>query len=398
MLPPPSLPQKQALKWAKRAVDEEAQIGLRVSNVLLFPKAAQSLANSTGSRKVAVRIALPAALSETLAADLAATDPTAPWITPAARLVGGKITYDTDLPNADAHAGSAVHAALLALMDAASSARLSGEVEVEAAASEVLVQIVLLGEAAAGKAASSAGKQSRSASAADKEKILGVARFSLTDMLEGGHDLEAGAPLSLWASEAAALAAADEAPAAAAAAASGDKAADKAAATAIAKAEAAGQLGVVAITTKMAHALKIVSRQLRARRTFDVRRAAARMGYGNTPGASPATTPSSRGGALAASGGGTRTRWASSSLSSSLPSAEIEPIRQAGIAAGVARSYSCAPAVPVRTTAATMESARPLAASNAMNAFAAAAGGGGTKPAGRRATVAASVVGDLEDD
>ena len=172
----------------------------------------------------------------------------------------------------------------------------------------------------------------------------------------------------------------------------------KAAATAIAKAEAAGQLGVVAITTKMAHALKIVSRQLRARRTFDVRRAAARMGYGNTPGASPATTPSSRGGALAASGGGTRTRWASSSLSSSLPSAEIEPIRQAGIAAGVARSYSCAPAVPVRTTAATMESARPLAASNAMNAFAAAAGGGGTKPAGRRATVAASVVGDLEDD
>ena len=196
----PPCPPKQALKWAKRAVDEEAQIGLRVSNVLLFPKAAQSLANSTGSRKVAVRIALPAALSETLAADLAATDPTAPWITPAARLVGGKITYDTDLPNADAHAGSAVHAALLALMDAASSARLSGEVEVEAAASEVLVQIVLLGEAAAGKAASSAGKQSRSASAADKEKILGVARFSLTDMLEGGQDLEAGAPLSLWAS------------------------------------------------------------------------------------------------------------------------------------------------------------------------------------------------------
>jgi hypothetical protein len=436
------------------------------------------------TRKVAVRLVLPTALADTLANTPTASGTSDPagggtptaaaaasgagtWGTAPAKLVAGKYAYDYRTPRAEAHAGSAVHSALLALIDAAVSARLADEgdlevctaaarvrahaaarshahashcmshpshcsampvaarrpyrhacatfrprltvatraltvpvahgiaserardgsvppmlsaqssfacARVQAAASDVTVQVVLLTEAASGGstgARAAAGKVTRSTDGGkDTEKVLAVGRWSLLELLESGKDLAAAAPLPLWQSEAVAQAPSDEARALAAAAATaaaaaaaasgaGSSAAAAAATTAIGRAEKAGQLGTLTVTTSMVRALLVAQRQLKARRAHAVRRAAPQVPPAACAAAADAVAGGGAGGvAGGGGGGGVGCAYSAAPLASSpsfpcisssgpsvgvgvgMGSAVLEGyhIRQAGEAAGVVAS------------------------------------------------------------
>ena len=195
----------EALRWAKRAVEEEAHFGLTVADLALAAPTAQRHASLLAARKVAVQVALPATLAETIAlhaaaagagAGMLATNVPRGWSTPAARLVNGRFGYKHDVAAAAAHAGSAAHA-LLALLDAAAAARLVDESDVEAAAADVYLRVVAVsGAADAPPAAARSGGRGAAAAAAaaaaatdGKERLLGVARINLVDLLESGTDV-----------------------------------------------------------------------------------------------------------------------------------------------------------------------------------------------------------------
>ena len=313
-----------ALRWAKRAVDEEAKIGLSVRELSLFPQCVQKHAALLVASRVEVRVLLPSVLAETLAAledaedddgDGEAAPAPAPapallrggsaaasaeavvaYRTKAAKLTNGKHAYSFDAKEADAHAGSAVHAALLSLLDAAASARVANEPETEAAASDILFHVVILvgdgggGEAvrgaAAAKARSAAAKATADAAGKEKERLVGVARLNLLDLLDQDSDAKPLSPLPLWdkataskplSSKLADVAAATAAATAAAAAVAKSAAASNAtpaAPAAVKAAHSAGQLRTLAVGTSLLQALKIAQRQLKARHSHSALRAA----------------------------------------------------------------------------------------------------------------------------
>ena len=150
-----------AMRWAKRAVDEEANVWMTIGDLALFPQTTQKHAALLAANRVEVRAMMPAALAETLAAldqqadkgAKASAKASAPseapeaessaasasgikpaaiaYRTPTARLINGKHSFGFETPHANAHAGSAVHAALLSLLDAATSARIVDEADFE---------------------------------------------------------------------------------------------------------------------------------------------------------------------------------------------------------------------------------------------------------------------------
>ena len=140
--------------------------------------------------------------------------------------------------------------------------------------------------AAAAKARAAGGASAANAAAGkDKERLVGVARLNLLDVLERGSDLTSLPPLPLFnklvgsqpltnAAAAAASSAAAAAAAAAAAPVAKAQAAAAASATAVAAAEKGGQLGTLAVNTHLIHALRIAQRQLKARNSHVTLRAA----------------------------------------------------------------------------------------------------------------------------
>lgn len=174
--------------------------------------------------------------------------------------------------------------------------RLVGSSARQAAASDVLFHVVILmgsgaGDAAATGAAAAKARAVGGVSAAsvaagkDKERLVGVARLNLLDLLERGSDLTSLPPLPLFSklvgsqpltNEAAAAASSAAAAAAVAVAApvAEAQAAAAASATAVAAAEKGGQLGTLAVGTHLIHALQIAQRQLKARNSHVTLRAA----------------------------------------------------------------------------------------------------------------------------
>ena len=169
---------------------------------MLLPEALSETLSRAASRsnaKVAAASAAPSA-----APSAAAAAPPSPWTSPPFRVQAGKGPVNYTTPRAEAQAGSAVHAALLALLDAAATARQVGEGDVEMAASEVVVQVVALGgEGAppAARARDGAGA-SGGTGTGGREVIIGSAVLSLLELLDRAKDLDASSPLPLWVSPA----------------------------------------------------------------------------------------------------------------------------------------------------------------------------------------------------
>ena len=167
---------------------------------MLLPEALSETLSRAASRsnaKVAAASAAPSA-----APSAAAATPPSPWTSPPFRVQAGKGPVNYTTPRAEAQAGSAVHAALLALLDAAATARQVGEGDVEMAASEVVVQVVALGgEGAppAARARDGAGA-SGGTGTGGREVIIGSAVLSLLELLDRAKDLDASSPLPLWVS------------------------------------------------------------------------------------------------------------------------------------------------------------------------------------------------------
>jgi len=298
----------EALKWAKRAVQEEASAAVGVAELVLFPLTAQRHASTLAARKVEVAVQLPPPLAAALPQ---------PWVTTPMRITQGKVDYKFRA-RADAYTGSAVHAGLVASLDAAASARLARRKAAYLQATEVELIVRVAGVGAAASAGGTKGKEgrdgkeSKDVGAAGAEEVLAVARFSLASLMERGSDLgETMAPLPLWAPRrsrdeieraqaeieaadaAAAKAAMAEAKADAAAPpdakadaktvggeliAKADAKADakakaaRAARAAVERAEKSGQLGTLQVSSEFLHALRLAERQLQARRSHVARR------------------------------------------------------------------------------------------------------------------------------
>ena len=288
----------EALRWVQRGLAEEAHASLQIGALTLHQKAAQRLSSILASRKVEVRVSMPSALQTAFA-----TAGVPLWETSPVRVVNGKHKFDYHAAAVDAYAGSAVHAALLSMLDAAAVARSVGNAEAEAEAAVLVVRVVApaVGSSAAGAAGSNASNRSSNrrggttrggapSTEADHgaesgaEFVIGVARVHLIDLLEGGIELDEASPLPLMApnergpdgSNTPAATYAENAQTSASVSPHG---AAKAASASPTRGGAdvekvPGQLGTLAVGTHFQSALQIAHRQLVARRTHAARRAA----------------------------------------------------------------------------------------------------------------------------